>query len=64
MDEGDDDLQAGIDYLLEQQGAAVFSVSDGHVLVLSETLLQELVAKAGASQERRVVVFIKRQAQA
>lgn len=55
------ELSEDIERQIEAQGAALYKVSDGEVLVLTVNLLQRLLSVAS---EDRVILFIKRGAEA
>lgn len=55
------ELSEDIERQIEAQGAALYKVSDGEVLVLTVNLLQRLLSIAS---EDRVILFIKRGAEA
>lgn len=55
------ELSEDIERQIEAQGAAIYKVSDGEVLVLTVNLLQRLLSVAS---EDRVILFIKRGAEA
>ena len=59
MNHDDTDLGDIIDFQLQQQGTASFSVKDGQVFVFTTATLESLLAAAMASGEGKAIVFVR-----